>query len=250
MEQKHFCRFSVGKYTSKNDYVNVQPTGFLMPRLAIIIKGSCTLHKNDGYMLDVNEGDVWFLPKNQPYVSYWTANGTVEFIFIEFDADLGISSYVDFQAYSDTSLLPLFEELHNFFSSEQKLKAVISFYKILEQVLPKLKKGVKENFKAIKPAIDYINQNYTQNIKVSTLAKLCFLSESRFYNVFKKITNHSPIDYKNNIKIMRAVELLKNGYTLEKICETLNFSSSAFLRSLIKKHSGQTPKQLKKNLPL
>ena len=60
----------------------------------------------------------------------------------------------------------------------------------------------------------------------------------------------SPIEYKNSLKIARAIELLQSGYTLEKICEQLNFSSSAFLRSMIKKYSGQTPRNLKKGVPL
>ena len=74
---------------------------------------------------------------------------------------------------------------------------------------------------------------------------MCSLSESGFYQLFKKVTKLSPIEYKNSVKLSHAVTMIKNGSTLEEICEKLNFTSPAFLRRLMKKHYKKTPREIK-----
>ena len=111
--------------------------------------------------------------------------------------------------------------------------------------MPFLKRNDDENIKQILPAINYINEHFSSKIMVNTLANLCFMSESGFYQAFKKATNSSPIEYKNQIKLSHAIRLISSGETLEIVCEKLSFASPAFLRRLIKKHFNKSPKELK-----
>ena len=247
---EHFCNFNVVLSQTLNDYTTYQPFGFLSPRIAYVSKGSCVMTKADGFSLTINEGDVWFLPKNQAYSSKWTANGGVEFIYVEFETDFFSTEYTLFEKIENTRLKENFQSLYKFFNQQEKIYALAEFYKILSTVTPMLTKKKHKNLDAIMPALNFIRSNYDKKIKVSTLAELCHLSQPRFYSLFKSLIKQSPIEYKNNLKIARAVELLQSGYSLERICEELNFSSPAFLRKLTKKFTGVTPKLLKNSATL
>lgn len=249
-KQEHFCSFNVLLSKTSSNYATYQPFGFMSPRIAYINKGSCVMTKADGFTLTLSEGDVWFLPKNQAYSSKWTANEYVEFIYFEFETDFFSNEYTLFEKIENSGLKENFKNLYQHYVNQEKILALSEFYKILSTVTPMLTKKKHKNLDAIMPALNFIRSNYDKKIKVSTLAELCHLSQPRFYSLFKSLIKQSPIEYKNNLKIARAVELLQSGYSLERICEELNFSSPAFLRKLTKKFTGVTPKLLKNSATL
>jgi AraC-like DNA-binding protein len=199
--------------------------------------------------LQIKQGDVWFIPQNLPYKSQWTPDEYIELYYFEFEADYISNDYHTPQVISGTNMGDLFIKLFDDYVSDNSFGTLCSFYRILELIVPKLEKQAHFPSEKILPALKYINENYSNTIKIESLANLCFLSPSRFYTIFKEVTGFSPIEYKNNIKLSHAVQLLRSGYTLENICEELSFSSPAFLRRLMKKHFGTLPKKIKSNLP-
>ena len=245
-KEHHSCYFYLEKSYRPHDVVAGTKVGFFSPRLAYLTKGECTVVLPDGKTLECKEGSVWFIPKNKPYKSIWRANGYIEFYAIEFDVDFISDKYTDFQSFEDTGTLPLFKKMFESRNENNFIATLSAFYSILEIILPKLKEQSLEKIDHILPALNYLNENYTHNIKVKDLAKMCFMSESRFYQTFKNTTKLTPIEYKNTIKLSHAINYLRNGKTLEEICEKLNFTSPAFLRRLIKKHFNKTPKEIKK----
>ena len=70
-------------------------------------------------------------------------------------------------------------------------------------------------------------------------------------NVFNKLRDFgktSPIEMKNKIKTERAVILLEStDDSVEKIIESLGFSSSAYFRKTVKRYTGMTPMKIRKN---
>ena len=188
------------------------------------------------------------MPKSKPYVSSWTLNseGAVEFYFFEFDADFISLEYDAFQKIHVPTLKDGFIALYESSINGEKFKSIALFYEIIDKVVPSLKKSNSEYYKTVIPALEYLYENYSEKIKIETLANLCMLSQSRFYTVFKLAVGITPIEYKNGIKLSRAVEMIKNGCTLEDVCEKLSFASPAFLRRLIKKRFNLTPKEIRK----
>lgn len=220
-------------------------SGFIHPRLAFICKGGCTCTPFSGKQIELKEGDVWFLPKGKPYVSNWSVDkdGEVEFYFIQFDVDVFSNEYDTFQKFSMPQIRELFCKIYE---GGGKLKILSLFYDLLDKVEPFLKKSDSEHYKTVMPALEYLYDNFTSNVKIETLASLCSLSQSRFYTVFKLALGVSPIEYKNGIKLSHAVDMIKSGSTLEDVCDKLGFSSPAFLRRLVKKRFNITPKEIKK----
>jgi len=113
------------------------------------------------------------------------------------------------ESLSPESFLPCFEAIHKYISGDSfiKLKAYGLFYELYADILPLLqyKKIQNSDFNNIKNAIDYIEQNYEKEFSVEQLAQMCHLSKSRFYTLFRITMGCSPIAYRNNVRIRKAV---------------------------------------------
>jgi AraC-like DNA-binding protein len=106
----------------------------------------------------------------------------------------------------------------------------------------------KDKSNLIRPAVDYIKENYFEStIRISHLASLCNISEAYFRSLFLKINGTSPIRYINNLKILRAKELILSGdYTIHDIARLSGFSDDSYFSRKFKKHTGFSPAEFKK----
>lgn len=96
----------------------------------------------------------------------------------------------------------------------------------------------------ISPALDYIESHYTEPMDVTWLAELCALSESQFYDTFKKKTGMSPIHYRNHLRVRQAKVLLESGeITIQEIAQLLGFESVHYFSRVFKAHTGTPPSQ-------
>lgn len=63
---------------------------------------------------------------------------------------------------------------------------------------------------ALKRAIAYIRLNYHSEININNVAEHTGVSERYLRSLFSQYLNLSPLDYLNQIRINKAVELLRN----------------------------------------
>ena len=104
-----------------------------------------------------------------------------------------------------------------------------------------------DNRQFVLHCVEYIENNYNQNISINTLAKLCHCSESGFFKLFRKSTGVTPITYKHNIMIQHALDLLSHTtLSIEEVSSKTGFSSSNYFRTVFLKLTGTTPKELRK----
>lgn len=85
----------------------------------------------------------------------------------------------------------------------------------------------------IEPALAYIAENYARAMRVSDLARVCALSESRFRRVFVNIIGMSPARYVTGFRVNRAQALLRlTNEPVQNIAVFTGFQSqAAFFRS-------------------
>ena len=96
----------------------------------------------------------------------------------------------------------------------------------------------------ISPALDYIESHYTESMDVAQLAQLCALSESQFYDAFKKKIGMSPIRYRNHLRVQQAKLLLESGeITNQEIGQMLGFETIHYFSRVFKEHTGISPSQ-------
>ena len=99
---------------------------------------------------------------------------------------------------------------------------------------------------SIGPALDFIRQNYMNELSIEEIADLCHLSTTHFRRAFHAIIGDSPLNYINKTRIERACTLLKTtDRSVLSVSETVGFSSISSFNSFFKRIVGMTPRQFR-----
>lgn len=99
----------------------------------------------------------------------------------------------------------------------------------------------------IRPAIEYMNENFSENITIEQLAETAHLSRSYFMRRFKEAAGEGAIEYLSRLRIKRACGLLcltdKTSAEIALECGFRNISNfNRQFRSIV----GCTPKEYRK----
>lgn len=94
----------------------------------------------------------------------------------------------------------------------------------------------------LKTVLDYMELHYMDAIAVSDLAGLCYFSEYHFMRFFKKHMNMTCIEYLNNLRLEKAVELLEDdNASILEVSLSVGFSNLSYFHRAFKKKYHMTP---------
>lgn len=100
----------------------------------------------------------------------------------------------------------------------------------------------------ISDALDYVRENYREEIKIRQLAHACNMSESHFRRVFLESMNMKPIEYINLIRIQKACELIKKTQiSMEDVAYKVGFTTVSTFNRNFKKLVGISPYKWKQS---
>lgn len=100
---------------------------------------------------------------------------------------------------------------------------------------------------AIKGAIKYIEDNYTEDLSIDSIAKMFLLSPSFFGYLFKNLTSKTFTEYITGLRIAKAGELLiSTDYKIIQICYESGFNNINHFNRTFKQIMGVTPGQYRK----
>ena len=134
-------------------------------------------------------------------------------------------------------------------STEDQLRALSIFYAVLAEILPHLRRApLPANDRRLSPAIDYIRTHLSEDTPAPYLARLCNMSEPNLYLLFRKQMKETPVEYKNRLRIERAMQLLQSrkDMPIEQIADAGGFESAAYFRRRFKDYTGQSPRDFRK----
>lgn len=95
--------------------------------------------------------------------------------------------------------------------------------------------------------VEYIKNNFTDNISLEEISKRSAMSKSSFCTIFKKITGYSFNSYLNLCRVKKAAELIKKDYKITGIYGLCGYNDfSSFYRNF-KKIMGVSPYEYKKD---
>ena len=190
---------------------------FKHPCIGYLLKGHGEF-LYEGKKYEANEGDLVYIARGSRYYSVWTGEPDIHFYSINYS--FSKSDEIDkypFQIVRDIDGELLKEIMDNYETSP--MRSIGLFYLFHNNLYNKLYIGKTfKNADTLLPALIYISENYTKKISVEHLAGICNLSESHFFSRFKKHMGCTPIQYKNNLTIQKALDLLSNtDKTIEEI---------------------------------
>ena len=73
------------------------------------------------------------------------------------------------------------------------------------------------------------------------------MSESTLYHLFRRYLGTTPVNYRNELRIERSLELLESGMSVERTAEEVGFNSSVYFRSVFMNSTGMTPSEYRKS---
>ena len=81
-------------------------------------------------------------------------------------------------------------------------------------------------------------------IRISVVAKECFLSRSHFSRAFKKATGHSPRDWFQLARLTRAKELLEQtDFSISRVGLECGFADQPHFTKIFSRHFGMPPRK-------
>ena len=107
---------------------------------------------------------------------------------------------------------------------------------------------IVKNRSAIMTVLEYIDNNFDEDMTVTSLARMCSVSEPYFRRIFKSVTDRTPLEHINRVRIQKAcVFLLRDEESIINVALKCGFSSvSTFNRNFIR-YVGCTPSEYRQN---
>ena len=223
--------------------------GRVLNGFLLIHKGQCRYEWGDGEEATLGPGGLIYLPAGcrrrvtvtqRPFSFY-----RISFTMTSLEDHANILFSEDPCVFTDSASKNLFlqaEELEKSTLSQTntlRSNALMFdfFHTLSRQLMP-------QHQHRIQPALEYIESHYVEPMDVAQLAGMCALSESQFYDVFKKKTGMSPIRYRNHLRVRQAKLLLQSEeITSQEIAQLLGFESIHYFSRVFKEHTGISPSQ-------
>lgn len=126
-------------------------------------------------------------------------------------------------------------------------KAVQLIATLIPKDAKRMVKSDPQHADASLAAVAVIHHRYTEALTLQELADHCSLSVSRLVHVFSSAMNHSPIEYRNVLRIDKAKELLLGSDDkIESISADVGFEHPGHFYRLFRRLTGVTPTQFRK----
>lgn len=95
--------------------------------------------------------------------------------------------------------------------------------------------------------LDYIEQNYNEDISLSALAKKFSLSQSYIARLFREELYCRPSEYVNRVRTSIAQTILtQSNLTIGEVCEKVGYNDVYYFSKTFKKYVGYPPSSIRK----
>ena len=225
-------------------------------RFFYVADGTASFELSDKTTVEAPAGTVVYLPFDSPYKCTWDLNGGCSYIclnFIIFDRDnniINLSDKICAVLYDGNGkYFKLFRDFNKEWisSADSNLTAIMRFYEIICETKKDLDLPSGIPVHNMHTIISHINENYTENIPVEDLARMAGMGMTAFRKEFKNATGTSAVKYRNELRLKKAMEMLKTTeYNVCEISELLGFSDIYYFSKLFKRYYSMPPLAVKK----
>jgi len=111
--------------------------------------------------------------------------------------------------------------------------------------------GDVKSQRKVSEIVDYISDNYHQQLYMAEVAERFGMSESRFSRYFRKATGNSFTDFVNRIRVNKACQLLvETDSYISTVCYEVGFNTVANFNRRFMELRGMTPTEFRRSSKL
>ncbi len=132
--------------------------------------------------------------------------------------------------------LSLIPELYAVSTTKQMIALVVSR---LDQLLQSINHGTHES--VMKQMTDFIQRNYSDNLKLELLAEIFNYNSAYLGKMFKTHTGESFNHFLDQVRLEQAKSLLAQGMKVHKVASQVGYANVDYFHSKFKKYTGISP---------
>lgn len=238
--------------------------------LTLLIEGDCT-YQIDLVEYHVNKGDIIFIPPlvlhsiynkthseilSETYVfhlNFLGANSTdicsTQYLTPIMNQEFSIPYTISPEHPAYDLLKNIFHQINSLYKEktlgyELAIKGLLlqACFLLLQSSQKIESKNALTKSDNLKNVLDYIELHISEDMTISELAHICNFSDYHFMRFFKKYMNMTCIQYINNLRLEKSVELFKRGNTsIVDVSLSVGFHNLSYFHRAFKKKYHMTP---------
>lgn len=223
-------------------------------RLYYIIDGS-GYYKYQGGNVYFKPGYVYIIPSKFEYIPDWDREVGFKHLYFDFLSVkiFGFDKPICFKAEDNVeAFLNAFinffkkcdERVFNKFKYQKEITNMFSFLMMQIEKMYNISYVEDERIERI---LDYIHKNYDKELSVKEMADYMYLNKSYFSKLFTKSIGMSPHEYLINYRLVRGLELLKKGISVQNAAIKVGYKTVNSFSAAMKKYTGNSPRANIKN---
>lgn len=100
----------------------------------------------------------------------------------------------------------------------------------------------------VEQVIEYLEHHYTEELNLNDIANEFFIAPNYLYKKFKEKKDMTVMQYLENIRMNKAVELLKNtNISVTMVAGMTGYNDSNYFSRIFKKNYGISPREFRNN---
>lgn len=88
----------------------------------------------------------------------------------------------------------------------------------------------------------FMEKFYGDKIELDEIAASAFMSRFHYIRIFQQVYGRTPRQYLRDLRIEKAKELLKKGYSVTRVCFDVGYESLPTFSKVFKRGTGCSPK--------
>jgi len=207
-------------------------------------------------VIDVNPGEIIFMPEGSKYNFEIVGNEAAEYIYIKIEGDIrGIKPFKHpMENFEDMEeLTNNLVDLWKFGGKAEEYRCYSVFYNLLSYIenLENMNYADKMKMKIIEPAVSYLKKNiYDSSLSAEILPKLCGVSGAYFRKIFAVNFGTSPQKYILRKRLSHAKSIIGSGDfdTISEVALAVGYNDPLYFSRAFKKKYGVSPLQYAKGM--
>lgn len=208
----------------------------------------------DGRHYEVEEGDVYILPPSRDHIYAADATRPWRKLFFNMGGTLptlllngyGLTTF-HIPDWQEPELFKRMLRLYEHLDEQAHREAALLLHRLLALAAERGEDNAGYS-SAVSLAINFIENNLQNRIRLVDIARASFLSPSQLTRLFKAETGRTPYDYLCRQRIEMAKHLLRcTDLRLADIAARLQFADAFYFSSAFRKSTGCSPRTFRRN---